>query len=89
MRNIVKPCHRNRTPHRVVVQYRAEPYTVPGVRVARHYGPGVPIGYSWLNVPSYAPSGAAYAETVADMWRAADNGIDPDVITVAPSHGPL
>lgn len=70
--------YRERTPHTVRVQYRHEPHCAPGMRIAFHYGRGVPIRYAWL--PAMRTSAEESAERLAQMIRDADNGIAPDSV---------
>lgn len=85
MSTIVKPCHRNRTPRKVTVQYRDIPYFPPQILITEHYGSGVPLNYLTGWRLAYE-TGTDAAERIAQSWHEADNGIDPDVITVLPDR---
>lgn len=78
--------YRNRTAHRAVVQYRHEPCCAPGIRVAYHYGRGVPIRYVWLPCPPIGDSIEHRVGEVARLIAEADNGIPADRVTTAPRY---
>lgn len=70
--------YRNRIAHRVVVQYRSEPYGIHGVRVAYHYGRGIPVRYVWLP--------GTDTKFIAENIRHSDNGIAPENVTTRPPY---
>lgn len=82
MARAIAPIYRDRTPHTVRVQYRHEPYCVPGMRIAFHYGRGVPVRYEWLPAPRI--DAGVRTEQIAQMIREADNGITPDSVHALP-----
>lgn len=68
-------------PTKITVQYRHEPFLPPQVRIARHYGRGRPIQYFCAVQRPYGASGEAWAETIAEKIRSAEqNGPEPIVL---------
>lgn len=80
MSNTVRAPYTGRTATRATVQYRSEPYGIRGVRIAFHYGRGIPVRYEWL------PGNEQSVDNVATLLREADNGIAPESITTRPPY---